>query len=686
MADPIRVQAPDGSLVEFPAGTADSVITSVMSQNYGGPSGGNNPVPEQKGFLQSVREAIHAPTRALENGLSFGLADRARAGMGALIGDGTYAGNLADEQKQTDQFRSDHPIAGQVLEGVGGVATPLGAIGAASKAASLGGKFLAGAGAGGVIGAAQGALSSRDWTDLPQLAQDTAIGGGVGLGLGGSIPIAGHVIGSGSQAIANMIMGKPAGISRAAGHHLVSAVEADGLPAVQAQMQRLGPDAMLADAGPAFLGKAQGAALNSDEGRSVLQSALAARNEGTNARIMGDVNRALGPAEDPQTVTNAIRARRSEVDSNAYPAALDNAPPVQTAPILQQLEYMIPRAVGNEHRALTNLQGMMMTTERRPVLDAEGFPQFDNLGHQRFQEVPVSQNNADVLHKVKQELDNVIQYDQPGLGVPAGALTRQQGALRNMRGQLNAALEDQVPGYAAANRQSAALAQRGDAVNLGTQYLGSGKTTASPDRFAAEFNQLDPGTRIAFAKGSRGEIERQLGTKANDLQALRSALQGEGGWNTAKIATVHGDEAANELMSSVDRNLKFRDTYNKVVENSQTAQRQAAANAMKPNPPGEFPLVTGQSTLTGIAVGGAKKAANAAYQAIKPDSTRSFGELARVLSAQGAQRDQHIQDIIDAITRRKSIASTAPVAGDRAALAAAILGNVYLQGSPMRTR
>jgi hypothetical protein len=91
---------------------------------------------------------------------------------------------------------------------------------------------------------------------------------------------------------------------------------------------QLGPDAMLADAGPAFLGKAQGAALNSDEGRSVLANAVTARNEGTNQRIMGDVNRVLGPAEDPQTVTNAIRAHRSAVDNQSYPAALGNALPM----------------------------------------------------------------------------------------------------------------------------------------------------------------------------------------------------------------------------------------------------------------------------------------------------------------------------------------------------------------------
>jgi hypothetical protein len=689
MADPIHIQAPDGSIIEFPAGTADSVITSVMAQNYGGPSqpaASPQSAAQPKGTLQSIREAIHAPTRAVENGLFMGLGDRIRAGMGAIIGDGSYSGNLADEQRQSDQFRSDHPIVAPVLEGVGNAAAPLGAIGAASKATSFGGKFLAGAGAGGVIGGAQGALSSRDYTDLPQTAKDAGTGAIIGGGIGGGIPIAGRAIGAGYQSIVNAIMGKPDGISRGASRHLIDAITADTPAAVKSRVAELGPDATLADAGPALLGKAQGASLNSDEGRSVLQSALTARNEGTNQRIMGDVNRALGPAEDPQTVTNAITAHRSAVDIAAYPAALDNAPSVQTAPILRQLEDMIPRSVGSEQKALTNLRDMMMTTERRPLLDAAGHPQYDNLGRQRFTDIPVSQNNADVLHKIKQELDNVIQYDAPGLGVPAGALTRQQGALKNMRGQLNSALEDQVPGYLEANRQSAALARRGQAVDLGTQYLGSGKTTASPERFANEFRQLEPGERIAFAKGSRGEIERQLGTKANDLQALRAALQGEGGWNTAKLATVHGADAADQLIGTVNRNLKFRDTYNKVVENSQTAQRQAAASAMKPVPPGEVPLINPNMSATGFALAGGKKLLNVGLNAVRPDPTRSFGELAKVLSAQGPQRDKHLQDIIDAITRRQRTSAKAPVVGDRAALAAAILGNAYLQNSQPRMR
>ncbi len=250
---------------------------------------------------------------------------------------------------------------------------------------------------------------------------------------------------------------------------------------------------MLADTGPAMLGKTQGASLNSDEARSIAQNALRARDQGTNARVMGDVEHALGPAEDPQTVTNAIRAHRTAVDQANYGQALGpNAPQVDTTPVLTRLGPMIGQSEGLERRALENLRDMLMVEQNGRV---------------------IPQSNPINLHKIKGEIDNVLQYDAPGLGIPAAALTRQQGALRQVRGELNQALEQQVPGYAEANRQSAALARRGEAVEQGTQYLGSGKTTPPPERFAAEHAAREPGEQIAFGKGSRGEVDRLLGNK-----------------------------------------------------------------------------------------------------------------------------------------------------------------------------
>lgn len=691
MADDIHIGAPDGSVVAFPAGTSDDVIRGAMAKAYPPPATpAAPPAAEPKGTLQTIREAIHAPTRALENGAFLGLGDRARAVIDSTLSGGGYGEHLKNEQADTEQFAKDHPVASPVLEGVGGVLAPLTVAGAAAKGATLGTKTLIGAGTGAGIGGVQAALGSKDWTDLPQVAKDAGVGGLVGGTLGGLIPGASKIIGAGYRAAANAVTGRVDGMSRSAGGHLIRGVEADGPAAVQARLAELGPDAMLADAGPALLGKAQGASLNSDEGRSVLQGALTRRNEGTNARIQSDVNRALGPAEDPQIVTDAIKAHRSAVDAVNYPAALDNAPSVKIAPIMTDLIDRISQTpVGSmEHKALTNLQDMLTKQEKRPLLDAAGFPQYDKLGNERWHEVPVSHDEANILHKVKGELDNVIEYDAPGLGVPAGALTRQQAALKQTRHAINAALEEQVPGYANANAVSAALAKRGEAVNLGTQYLGAGKTTASPERFAAAFDPLDQGTKIAFAKGSRGNVDRILGTKANDLQALRGELQGEGGWNTAKLAAVHGQPAADELVASVDRNLKFRDTHNKVVENSQTAQRTAAAREMKPEPSSETPFFGPSSTFAGMGVTAAKKGASAVANALlKSDPTRHYGEVARALSEQGAARDARLMSIVNAINSRQGNAAAGETAGKLGSVVAALLGKGTadeLRSSPTR--
>jgi hypothetical protein len=684
---PIHIGAPDGSIVEFPAGTSDDTIRSAMAKAY------PPPAAEPKSTLQTIREAIHAPTRVLENGAMLGLGDRARAVIDSAVegmgGNGwNYSANLKKQQGDTEQFAKDHPIASPVLEASGGVIAPLAVLKASAAPATLGMKTLAGAGVGGV----QAGLSSKDWTDLPQVAKDVAVGTGTGLGLGILLPGAAKVIGSGFEKAANAFTGGVEGMSRGASSHLVKAVQADGPAAVQARMAELGPDAMLVDGGPALLGKGQGASLNSDEGRSILQTALTNRNEGTNARVMGDVNRALGPAEDPQTVTNAIRDHRSAVDAVNYPAALNNAPAVKIAPIMSDLIDRIDQTPvkSMEHKALSTLQEMLTKTEKKPLLDTQGLQQYDHLGNDRWVDVPRSHDDANVLHKVKGELDNIIEYDAPGLGVPAGALKNQQAALKQMRFAINDALEKQVPGYAAANDVSAALAKRGEAVNLGTQYLGSGKTTASPERFAAAFDPLQPGEKIAFAKGSRGEIERNLGTKANDLQALRGQLQGEGGWNGAKIATVHGQAGADELAATVDRNLKFRDTYNKVVENSQTAQRNAAAKEMKPDPSSETPFFNPNATLTGQIGTAAKKGASAVVNALlHSDPTRHYGEVARALTEQGAARDSRLASIVDAINSRQGNAAAAPRVGNAGAVVAALLGNAELErrhAGPVRGR
>lgn len=710
MADPIRIGAPDGTVVEFPSGTGDDVIKRVMAQNFPAQAAAAQapataaPAHHEKGWMESADDLV----RAVANGMTFGLADRFAAAATAATGIGgqpkdvkdlvtgagnDYASNLDRERRRTDAFREEHPIIATGANLAGGLAVPIGAVGAAAKGASLGAKTLLSGGAGAGIGAVQGALESRDWTDPTQVAKDAVIGAGSGAILGAAIPGVSRAVGTGVSAVANAIRGRADGLSRSATNHLVDAMRADTPAAARGELDRLGPNAMMADAGPAFLGKTQGASLNSDEGRNVIFNALEARDKGTNQRIMSDVEHALGPAEDPQSVTNNIINTRSRLDEANYGHAFENNPQVRTAPLMINIEDAILSSPERsaERRALENLQQMLTRDRRVPRLGVDGRQMHDANNQPLFDTIRVNQGSAEVLHKVKVELDNVIEHELPGLGVQAGALRNKEGALKRFRFELNQAIEDQVPGYAHANEVSARLAQRAEAVKAGTQYLGEGKTTPSPARFQDEFEQRELGERIALGKGSRGDIERQLGTKANDLVALKQALQGEGGWNTAKIGIVHGEDAANELMASVERNLKFRDTHNKVSQNSQTEIRRAAREQMKPDGESkDLPIIAPSSTALGMALAALKKyAAQPAWAALTHiDPTRSYGEIGRVLTAQGAERDRHFQAILDAMNRREANAAVGAKVGDRATLASAIVANALLHNrlDEQRTR
>ncbi|NEW95499.1 hypothetical protein [Rhodopseudomonas sp. BR0G17] len=637
------------------------------------------PTTSNPGVLQRIREAVHAPTRILENGILLGLGDRARAGMDAIIGNGSYGDNLKREQAETASYERDHPAAAIASGLVGGAVAPIGAIGAASKGAGIVAKSLLGAGAGGAIGAVQGGLSSKDWTDIPQTAKDAAIGGGFGGLIGATLPGAGQAVGWGVRSVADALRGRADGMTRAATGHLARAIEADGgIPAVRAELDRLGPEAMLLDAGQSLKGVAQGANLLAPEARALTSARLQARDDLTNTRIRDDVDRILGPGEDAATATKNILDYRSMVDGINYPRVLERVRSVKTAPILTELDDAIHQSVDLEQKALTNLRKMLVVEEMRPRIDPwTGKQALNSNGDLAFDKVYVSQNDPTVLHKAKVALDGLIEHQAPALGVPQGGLQNQQHALKHFRFLLNEALENQVPGYAQANAVSSRLARRADAVKTGTGYLGDQKTTPSPGRFLDEFEQLEAGERIALNKGSRAEIERLIGTKANNLVGLRDALRGEGSWNAQKLATVHGEEATRDLLDTVDRNALFRESFNDIVRNSQTAQRLSAKEALDPTvlKPGD--VFSPNSTLAGMLTTGLKLGANKiGAVAAGEHRIRAGSELARILSEQGAEREKAVKAIADAMRRRGQNVNVSRGTVDAGLLAAASAANV----------
>ena len=66
-------------------------------------------------------------------------------------------------------------------------------------------------------------------------------------------------------------------------------------------------------------------------------------------------------------------------------------------------------------------------------------------------------------------------------------------------------------------------------------------------------------------------------------------------WNAQKLAVVFGRDKADRLMSVLERERGFRQTYQDVVQGSQTAQRTAAKESLEAGA-GKIPVnLTGQA-------------------------------------------------------------------------------------------
>ena len=293
--------------------------------------------------------------------------------------------------------------------------------------------------------------------------------------------------------------------------------------------------------------------------------------------------------------------------------------------------------------------------------------------------VPTS--NARKLHNLKMELDNVIEHDQPGLGVQAGALKNQNRSLTMARHAINDALEKQVPGYADANALSAPLARKAEAIKLGTTLLNKGPDALMPQELAARLRGMDasgPEERAGLQIGMRSEMGRRFGQTPNDLTAGKAIAGGFDDFNPENIAHVFDPAKASDFVSSVVREKQFADSHNRLLGNSFTEPRQAAAKDMAPKEIG-IPASAGHAVA-----GAARKLMSPLARALLPDVTAAYPEVARIGTAQGAQRDAYVKALMGNHHAKSASDAAAAAAGKRAALAVALTANTARPGQAPR--
>ncbi|MEN8491179.1 hypothetical protein ABFV82_02555 [Brucella melitensis] len=618
----IEVELPDGTIAEFPEGTSPDVMRSALQKRFAnqsfsndgtvGPTNWRKDVMGYDGSVNADNVMRTFITSAPVVGPLLGKAgaaidaalDKTPIGSNIIPGDTwseRYENALASQKGKDEAFGREHPYVQTGVGVAGGIAGTVPMIMAAPAAFGAGGGGLIARGlASGASGMALGGTDAAIRSDFDPEA--IKLGAGAGLVMGGIGPAAGQAIGAGARKIgdvfASQSAAKAADMVPSALRYLNKAAIRDGLdaPAIQQRLADLGPEAMLMDISPNFKGAAGALANSPGEAQTIIRDARTKRMAGANQRVVSGLDDALGPVANPRAIEEQIRSGQRAID---YGEPFRNSRAVNTEPIAQGLESASVNLRGPAQRAANDV---------RKMLNITGTDQLDP--------------NPGTLFQTRQAIDGMLATETNPKAVALLADTRKQ---------IDSVLADKVPGIKMADAQFQELARQNEGLRMGVKALDSGREALRPDELrqaivegvTPEGLMVGPSAQtFRMKQAARADIDRQVGTKANDVVALKNVLKGEGDWNRDRIGMLFGQERADKALSLLDREARFANTNNDVTGNSFTAARSAAQKELFPSDASSF------GVREAFAAGGVRGAA-------RNLGTRGLDRLVGVLADSG---------------------------------------------------
>lgn len=461
---------------------------------------------------------------------------------------------------RVQQVQADNPntaLAGHVTGAVAGSIPMIQAMPAAFGAGPGGVplRMMQGFMGSAAVGGADAAV--RSGGDIDAVKRGMLLSGGAGA-VG---PVLGSLLGAGYRGASEYLANRGVGdLGRKGVEFLRQAMQADGLSAEQAaaRLQQLGPSAMLADVGPNTQQLAAGLVAIPGEGRGIVQNAIRGRDAAANSRITGTMDDTLGPAPIPSRVDAGIREGQRTLGPS-YEAVLEKAKPVDLDKIAIRIDANIVNSKGAAQSVMEKVRGM---------LNRNGTDALDT--------------NPGTLLQTRQAVDGLIDEakDSNVLRV-----------LKSVRKDIDDELTSKVPGIKEVDAQYAELARQREALEQGqTIFNGDRATVLRPQELAERVQdgalpqglQVGPSAvPVRLREGARAELDRIVGTNANDRVALQRLVKGEGDWNAQKLATVFGQDKADKILDVLDAERVFAETSQFVTRNSATAARQEAAEMLK---------------------------------------------------------------------------------------------------------
>lgn len=543
---PIRIQAPDGSIVEFPDGTQDAVIEQAMRATFGaGKDAQGQSAPPQNvpapnsGYWGGGSEAMDLFTAGLASKGNAALSGLMDAGIGAAKGEGwNYSDNynkwLNWQRENQRLYNEEHPVRAAAGK-AGGIALGV------TQLPMLGRGLMGAAGTGGLYGAIAGA--GGDANSLPERATNTVSGALTGAGIGGAGYGLGRLMGMGADKASRawQSLNAPAE-TRAAMEIRALADDAGGVAALKKALDDLGPDAMTADVfGEKGLAVSRQMANINPEARDILEASVLGRKGQQNARLATDIESIAGvkPGEGKtvKELTGAIDEKfRPELDrlySQARAAGKD-----------------MPLQFFND--VLKTPQGASVFKEAEAAVKARA----------SLKGTPEDISNLAIIDEMKKIFDSKATSSYANADNAAGGLWRDFA--KNLRTRADSFMDMQEnPIYAEARALGQQAAKAKEAVALG-ESLGNGRV---PRDLPKNVEKVDLGNRQRLAQG--------YAAKKTDSLLNRNSTEGA----INEFYTPMGKKAAEASLGpgALDKSLSRERTFNRTAKaltgNSTTARQ-----------------------------------------------------------------------------------------------------------------
>lgn len=532
------------SPMENLAGYAAAGATGIRSGLESIPGIGGNIAKGQRWLTLRLAKLFNVPPEVAEK----------IAQYGGYLNPGTYMPSSTEVAQATDpivnaisptaQAATRHQaatpgerVAEEIGNFAGAAAMPVGEIGLPAEIATRGLRVaapVAATEAAGAGGEAMG-LDPEDTQALQVLAAGVA-GGGAGAfeSLGKRLAV---------RRAAAQVNSNPAAVKAFSDILLKNGVRPED---IAARMRELGVEAIPADVDPNLMQKTAKIQAEGGAGRGVIDPFLRERNEGANPRLETQVEQTYGPRQQPTDVVAALEQRKETLGPAYEEAHRNQTSPADTQPIIDAIDSDL--AVVKSPEVINALQRI------RTSLHLRGTDQLD----------PSSEG----LHQARQAIDNEL-YGADGRPRDIGAATAR--VLNRYRQQIDQALENVGP-IKDVDRQYHQIGQEERAFDTGQRIYENPRGAPTEVEFQRAFNAMTPGEQQHVLSGANVETYRQLGINSSDLNKLRDLIKGEGKWNAEKVATVVGRDRAEALMRAIERERTYRETYQRVVQGSKTAE------------------------------------------------------------------------------------------------------------------